>query len=257
MNFTINEFKKICKDCGFGITENCCNICFLGPCRLDPFKENQKGKCGFDRLQITISDFLIKNLYQLGKIMEDDVCFKSFIQNAENVDIKNMKNININENIINSLKWISKSEKADYREGVNLFLTISQILLVYDFYRYKKDNTKNKVFFIDESIFWAKYNSSNIKEIISKDIIKNQIQTSKEFIISLFEATDFSNLKNEIVIINESSDDNLWPVLCGFAAFGFKIVTNLPAAVKANYRILNVMNEVLYENSGGKIIELS
>jgi carbon-monoxide dehydrogenase catalytic subunit len=55
----IDRLKKMMPQCGFGELGTCCVLCYLGPCRIDPFEAGPKqGVCGADADVIVARNFL-------------------------------------------------------------------------------------------------------------------------------------------------------------------------------------------------------
>jgi carbon-monoxide dehydrogenase catalytic subunit len=55
----VDRLKKMMPQCGFGELGTCCVLCYLGPCRIDPFDNGPKqGVCGADADVIVARNFL-------------------------------------------------------------------------------------------------------------------------------------------------------------------------------------------------------
>jgi carbon-monoxide dehydrogenase catalytic subunit len=55
---TWDRFDDMRPHCGFGELGVCCDICYMGPCRIDPFGERaQVGVCGADAHLIVARNF--------------------------------------------------------------------------------------------------------------------------------------------------------------------------------------------------------
>lgn len=240
----MDELKKTFKGCGFGVSGNCCNICFSGPCRLDPFTEEQSGKCDFNRLKITIANLLVKCNYQMGKLLDDSLLGEQ------------MNRDSINDTIIKSVKWISRGGDADETEGVDLFIKASCILLDADLKRAKAGKSS----MIDpqyKAICCVEKESIDINRGILKDKAGNCEDALPDTAFSLLSMDGFDSAKDHMALVCNETDLNIWPVLCGLGSAGFTVASQLPLPVKINRRILDMVNELLDSGLGGKIIELS
>jgi carbon-monoxide dehydrogenase catalytic subunit len=55
----VDRLRKMMPQCGFGELGTCCVLCYLGPCRIDPFDNGPKlGVCGADADVIVARNFL-------------------------------------------------------------------------------------------------------------------------------------------------------------------------------------------------------
>jgi len=55
----VDRLKKMMPQCGFGELGTCCVLCYMGPCRIDPFDSGPKlGVCGADADVIVARNFL-------------------------------------------------------------------------------------------------------------------------------------------------------------------------------------------------------
>jgi carbon-monoxide dehydrogenase catalytic subunit len=55
----VDRLRKMMPQCGFGELGTCCILCYLGPCRIDPFDNGPKlGVCGADADVIVARNFL-------------------------------------------------------------------------------------------------------------------------------------------------------------------------------------------------------
>lgn len=233
MNSPVNEIKKTFKGCGFGVSGNCCNICFSGPCRLDPFTEAQHGKCDSDRLRIVIADLLTKCNYQLGRLLNDSMFDKQ---------MNMLKDI-----IYESQKWISQGGKADETEGVDLFLKASRILLDADL-NYIKAGRNDMAASGYKSIYMIANKDIDVKRGMLKE-------ASKSTVFSLLDKEDFISSKDDMTLVCDESDLGIWPILCGFGSAGFTVYAGLPLPIEINRRLLDIINELLNSGSEGRIIE--
>lgn len=240
----MDELKKTLKGCGFGVSGNCCNICFLGPCRLDPFTEEQHGKCDFSRLKITIADLLSKCNYQLGKILNDNL-------SDEKPDTDVLNNL-----IASSVRWISRGGDADETEGLDLFVKASRVLLDAGTYGFESGGA-DKIDPGYESIYCIKNEDIDINKNTLKDELQNYKEAAQNTVSSLLGTEGFTEAKDDITLVCDKPDLSIWPILCGLASIGFTVVVELPLPIKANRRFLDIVNELFYSGSGGRIIEFS
>jgi len=244
MNSPVNEVKKTFKGCGFGVSGNCCNICFLGPCRLDPFTETQHGKCNFDRLRITTADLLMKCNYQLGRLLDDSLSDKQMNMNL------------LKDTIIKSLKWVSKGGEADESEGADLLMKASSIIFDADL-NYAKAGRNDKIPPEYKAIYMVGNEDININSGMLKDKEQNYKEVSKGTVFSLLGKEDFINSKNDITLVCDEPDLSIWPILCGLGSAGYTVVAQLPLPIKINRGLLDIINELLNSGSDGRIIEFS